>query len=508
MTGAYRFRTMFFRQWLNSIGIPLIVAMLLLVIYPNAVTFAALTVTVAVFLAIAYFGRGEEVRERSVALMLASFGIAVAILCFAFATRSVKRAEEYLGKETEAVGYVTYKEDGSADLSSVTINGKLSLKKLRLQTEEALPYGAKLRVAFLSTQTQEKSALQDGVFLSASLIRWETKGESFVLSAIGSLRDRFYKGLGERREGMFLKAVLFGDRSGLAKEDQNAFQKTASSHVLAISGLHITVLVGIAYCMMDFLFMPVPWKKAVLFPIIIFLYLITGGTVSVFRASFMTLMGASAFFLKRQSDSLTSMVFAASLLLLQNPFAVTDLSFLFTFASTFAIITLASPLCSIAAESIEPYFYESGTRWLYSIASYVLTGALISAAVFLVSLPMNLLVFGEVQILSPLYSAILIPLLTPCLFIGVAFLIILLLPFDIPFVSKAVYDIIGLFLNLIRLLSASAPTAVSFGDYNVPVALFLIALLVVLMYFRCKIRTFLLLYVALTAVMLPATLFA
>lgn len=508
MTRPYRFRSLFYRQWLNSVGIPLIGSTLLLALYPNTVTLIFLGVTVAAFLAVAYFGRGEDVRERSVALMLAAAGIGVAVLCFTSATRSVDAARAYLGKETEAVGYVTRREDGSADLSLVMMNGRFSLKKLRVNTEDALPYGARLRIAFLPTDAAQKEALQDGVFLSGDLVRWKAEGKSLVLSAIGSLRNTFERDLGEGREGTFLKAILLGNGSGLAREDETAFRKTAASHLLAISGLHITVLVSIAYCMMNFFLMPELWKKAVLFPLVVFLYLITGGAVSVFRASFMTLFGASAFFLKRLPDSVTSLVFAASLILLQNPFAVTDLSFLFTFVSTFAIVTLASPLCAAVAESIEPYFYETGKRRLYSVFSYILSGALISTAVFLFSFPLNLLVFGEVQILSPLYSAVLIPLFAPCLLMGVLLLILLLLPFGIPLAGEVVELLIRLFLDLIRLLSAAAPAAVSFGEYNVPVALFVIALLGVFMCFRCKMRSFLLLYVALTAAMLPMIFFS
>ena len=507
MPRQYRFRTLFFRQWLNSIGIPLVGATLLLILYPKLITLLLLVIAVAAFLIVAYFGRSEAVRERSVALMLASVGVAVAILCFFSAARSVKKAEEYLGKEAEAVGFVTRSEEGSADLSLVTLNGKKVSKKIRLQTKGALPYGAKIHAVFLPTDARDQEALEDGVFFIADLNTWEAEGKSLVLSSIGSLRNTFLTKLGEGRESSFLKAILLGDRDGLEKEDDAAFRKTASSHLLAISGLHITVLAGIAYCMMDFLFMPTPGKKAILFPVIIFLYLITGGAVSVFRASFMALFGASAFFFNQQSDSVTSLVLAASLILMQNPFAVTDLSFLFSFVSTFAIVTLASPFCAAVAESLEPYCYEKGKLRLYSVAAYVTSGALISASVFLFSLPLNLLIFGEIQILSPIFSAILIPLFSPLLFLGVGFLVFLLLPFSVPFVTEAVYFVIRLFLDLLRLLSAAAPPVITFGNYNVPVALFVMALLGVFMHFRCKIRSFLLLYVISTAAMLPMLLF-
>lgn len=477
-------------------------------VYPNWLTLIFLIIAVAVFLVVAYFDRAEDVRERSVALMLASFGIAVAVISFTFAIRSVENAGEYLGKETEAVGYVTASEDGSADLSLVTMNGKISLKKLRLNTKEALPCGAKLRFVFLSADAIEKDALRDGVFLSGEIVQWEEEGRNYALSAIGSLRNTLLEKLGEEREGRFLKAILLGDRHGLTTEDNAAFQKTAASHLLAISGLHITVLVGMACCMMDSFHMPARWEKAALFPLVIFMYLVTGGAVSVFRASFMALFAASGFLLKRLVDSVTSLIFAACLILLQNPFAVMDLSFLFTFVSTFAILTLASPLCSEVAERIDPYYDETKKWRLYSAASNVLSGALISAGVFLFSLPMNLLIFGEVQLLAPIFSAILIPLFTPCLFVGVAFLLILLLPFSVPFVTEAVHFVIRLFLNLVRLLSAAAPEAVSFGEYNIPVALFLLALFGVFITFRCKLRTFLMLYVSLTAAMLPMVLFA
>lgn len=503
MTRPYRFRTLFYRQWLNSVGIPLVGATLLLVSFPYALTVLALALTVALFLLLALAFRQKEKGERSVTFLLASVGICLAVLTFSAGMKQVETAERCFGADGVAEGYVVYKEDGKADLSLISLNGKLSFRKLRLDAEENVTVGSRLAVSFTAARSLEDTDLQDGVFLSGKMTEFEETGKSYLFSFIGSLRSTFSEKLGEGREGAFLKAILLGDRSDLAKSDENAFRKTASSHLLAISGLHITVLVGMAYLLMDVFRTPRPWKKAILFPLVLFLCLITGGSVSVFRASFMTLFSASAYFLKQRGDSVTALTLAASLITLQNPFAVASLSFLFSFTSTFAIVTVASPLATAASEWMRPLLDRKGTRKLYSAAICIFTSVLVAAPVFLFSLPLNLLIFGEVQVLSPVYSVFLIPLFSPCLTVGVVLLLLFLLPISLPWVTQAAYFLIRLFLDLVAWMDAAAPELVNFGDFAVPAALFLCALLVLFMRFRRKLREFLLLYAALTAALLP-----
>ncbi len=473
-----------------------------MVLYPQWLTFGFLCATAILFLVLVFVFGKKQLRDKSISLMFAVAGIGLAFLAFSLGMKEIESSGVYFNKECQAEGYVTGEENGSIDLSLLSLDGKFLQKKIRVDEDQPLTVGKRYRFTFVA-EAASRDEFQDGVFLCGKVSEYEETGRSVLISFIHSLRVRFFENLGTSREGGFLKAVLLGDRSGLADEHKAAFRQTASSHLLAISGLHITVLVGLAHCVMEFFYMPQPWEKALLFPLVLLLYLLTGGAVSVFRAGFMAVLSASAYFLKRRGDPVTALTLAASIIVLNNPFAVTDLSFQFSFVSTFAIVTVAAPLCSEVSERILPFFYSPWKKLLYSSVAYVLSSITVGVAATLFTLPISLLAFEEYQLLSPIYSVILIPLFTPCVTAGVILLLLFLFPFQLPFATKAVFFFNRLFLELVAVLNDSSPAPIGFGGYALPIAFFLIAILVIFIAFRRKLRDFLILYSVLAVSMLP-----
>ncbi len=119
-------------------------------------------------------------------------------------------------------------------------------------------------------------------------------------------------------------ALLFGDKSGLNEEDLEKFQKNGVMHILAVSGLHVSMVYG--FCILIFGSIR---KKTT--SIMIFLILIAYGILADFTPFY-------------RYDMLTATAFSSFLLLLLNPLDLFSLGFQLSFGAT-AMLALLIETC-------------------------------------------------------------------------------------------------------------------------------------------------------------------
>jgi len=137
--------------------------------------------------------------------------------------------------------------------------------------------------------------------------------------------------------------IILGYRADLRKEVQEAYSKTGTMHLLSVSGMHV----GLIYLLISFVlaFLP-PQKygkviKAVLSILAIWCYaLITGFSPAVCRASLMLSMFIVGFAFNRHINRLNLLAVSAFILLLYNPFLITDAGFQLSYLAVFGIIIL------------------------------------------------------------------------------------------------------------------------------------------------------------------------
>lgn len=175
----------------------------------------------------------------------------------------------------------------------------------------------------------------------------------------------------------FAISILFGDKTYLSDEAKDSFRLAGLSHIMAVSGLHMSVWIMGLYLLMRKLGFDDKACGGVCIFACLCLICFSAFSVSVIRAAVMLTVYLSAPFFKRKSDSLNSLGFAAFLICIINPFAVCDVSFLLSFFATLGIIVF-SDLFPFA-------FRESKNRNVFmQIFRYILTAAAvcISASVF------------------------------------------------------------------------------------------------------------------------------
>lgn len=214
----------------------------------------------------------------------------------------------------------------------------------------------------------------------------------------------------------FLQALLAGHRAGLEPDTRSAFASAGIAHVLAVSGLHVGILVVLLLVVLKpldltgsrmpryLLVMLLVWAFAVL----------TGLGAPVVRAAVMTACLLAGVMLQRPRSAVNSLCIAAFVILLFSPRALYDAGFLLSFGVTAGIILLASPLTPFPGR--ERRRLHAMLLWVTVpcvafLCSWV-TSAIFFHSVSLLFLPLNLL-------LAPLlpcyvYTALLYLLLLAC----------------------------------------------------------------------------------------------
>jgi competence protein ComEC len=180
------------------------------------------------------------------------------------------------------------------------------------------------------------------------------------------------------------QALILGDKSLLSKEDRSSFSNAGAMHVLAVSGLHV----GIVLYLLIFLFKQLPRyiskNNASLFALlIIWVYAgVTGFSPSVLRASFMFSLLVLGQLMGRRTDGLNILFFSAFVLLILNPLLIYNIGFQLSYLAMIGIFTLYKPIANA---------FWIKNKWLRKIWE----GTAVGIAAQLVTVPLSLYYFHQ-----------------------------------------------------------------------------------------------------------------
>ena len=191
-----------------------------------------------------------------------------------------------------------------------------------------------------------------------------------------------------------LKAMLLGDRADLDSGLKALYQQNGILHILAVSGLHLSVLGMGCYKGLRRLRVPVPAAVAVTVGLMYAYGVMTGMGVSMVRAYLMFALHLAAGLVGRTYDLLTALTVAALVTLVQQPLYVQHSGFLFSFGAVCGIGTLLP--------AVQDNLFGGGRA-----EKLVLSGV----AVSLSTLPMYLCFYYE----FPPYSVLLNLAVIPCM---------------------------------------------------------------------------------------------
>ena len=158
------------------------------------------------------------------------------------------------------------------------------------------------------------------------------------------LRNRMSESLEDalhEPQGSLAQAILIGKRSTLPDELKESFAQSGTGHVLAISGLHIGIVGGIALSFGAWLFGRRRPTYFLLALVAIWGYaLLTGLHAPALRAAIMVSLWLFADYIGRPRSALPSLLFAAALMIGIHPSVLREVSFQMSFAAIVGLILL------------------------------------------------------------------------------------------------------------------------------------------------------------------------
>ncbi len=146
----------------------------------------------------------------------------------------------------------------------------------------------------------------------------------------------FYKLTGEKDAGIFVAAVI-GDKEGIPKEINDLYQKNGIAHLLAISGMHMSVIGLFFYRILRKTGLGYGMAGAVSSILVILYGILTGNSPSVARAVIMMVITFLASYLGRTYDLLSSASLTLILLSLKSPLILMQGGVQLSFGAVFAI---------------------------------------------------------------------------------------------------------------------------------------------------------------------------
>lgn len=190
------------------------------------------------------------------------------------------------------------------------------------------------------------------------------------------------------------KALLLGERDELADNTVQAFRKSGIAHILAISGLHVSLLAGMLLWLLSrFHIKPSLWYSTVAAFLLFYCWFLFF-SASVVRASIMSLVFFAAKSLKKRSDTLTNWGLAMAVILLIKPAELLNVGFQLSFLATLGIITLGDSFNHLL-DRIKNY------RLRKALSAYAIT-----LAATLMTLPVSINTFHFWSPIGLLYSPV------------------------------------------------------------------------------------------------------
>ena len=199
--------------------------------------------------------------------------------------------------------------------------------------------------------------------------------------------------------GALMRALLLGEQDLLPDTAKRDFRRTGLSHVLSLSGLHVSLLLGTLALLCRHL--RISRVICILSQILLVLFYmaLTGFSLSIVRAGLMTLFVSLSFFARREADGMTSLAFAAALIALFSPTAVYDCGYWLSITATMGILVYNE----LHTRSTPP------AAWHLRLLHGAGNSLAITLAANFATLPLLAFFFGEFSWLAPLCNLLLIP---------------------------------------------------------------------------------------------------
>ncbi len=215
-------------------------------------------------------------------------------------------------------------------------------------------------------------------------------------------------------EAGFLASVVIGERGNLDNCLKELFQSVGIAHILAVSGLHVSVVCIALYNLLrkrGFSF----FTSGIVSGFVAIMYgCVTGGSISSIRAIGMFLIYLGSQIAGESYDMLTALAVMSIFLLLENPLYVKNGSFILSFGAILGIYYVVLPISRIYGD----YTRERRKQKAGKIKEYIVSSFIFSLGMTIAMLPLVTQLYYQTPIYSVFVNIVVLPLMPILLLAG------------------------------------------------------------------------------------------
>ncbi len=213
------------------------------------------------------------------------------------------------------------------------------------------------------------------------------------------------------------QAMLLGLRGGLSDEVDNDFMLSGTTHILAISGMNLTILAGIIAGLGQWI-----WGRRYylyvwlgLFAIWVYV-LLSGASPSVIRAAVMASIFLLAELAGRQKNAAPALFLAGAVMTFANPLVLWDVSFQLSMLAMAGLIYIY-PFLKEAGRGFMQRLVGKSKR-LYQCLNFIIDSLMVTVAATAAVCPLTALYFGRISLVSPLATLLAVPVMPLIIILG------------------------------------------------------------------------------------------
>ena len=215
----------------------------------------------------------------------------------------------------------------------------------------------------------------------------------------------------------FVKAIVLGERGNLSEELEENYRKVGATHILSISGLHISIIIVVFLALFHNFGFSYRFKYGLTLILLSSYVLILGNNPAVIRSYIMGFIFLLSKLFYEKADLKKSFCISVMICLLINPMVLKDLSFIMSYGAMFSII----------------YLYEK-----YKKENIYYNAVLVSILVQIVLSPVTIYYFKTLAIYSFIFNLFII--IWGDLLINLIFLGVFLESIKLGFISRAIVE--------------------------------------------------------------------
>lgn len=338
---------------------------------------------------------------------------------------SSKKEKQYINEykiETEKINNIKLKKKFIllTKNKEIEYGNKIKLEGTYIKPSKSRNYKGFDYSNYLKTENIYGTIEQNG---KIELIK--EKNINYLFINLYKVKNKIIKNINNKfpkeTRGVFL-GILLGDKNSIEEDVRQNFADSSLSHILAVSGTHISYVV---ICI-SVLFKKLKLNKnirKVLTSLVLFMYLyLVDFSASATRAVIMSNIVILQMLFYRKQDTITTIAFSSIIILINNPYAILNIGFLLSYGGTIGIILFVN---KISIESKEDFFQI--------FKSYLKDICIVTISAQTIIIPIIIYYFNTISFTFIISNIIASLIIGPIIMIGLV--IIAISFFKIPIIS-------------------------------------------------------------------------